>query len=186
MSIVIAVAKQGEVAIACDTQINFGNLCTDPDNYQAEKAFRWGDNLIGRTGWEKYHVVLQSFLAAREAKVLDDELEISDLFHAFWEHAKQRFGLVNYQSGKNNNPWINVDAEFLVVNASGIFLVATDLSVSRFQRFHAIGSGRDWALGAASALFPGTATAPEIARRAVEIACTFDTQCGGKVRVLTL
>lgn len=186
MSIVTVVAKQGDVAVCCDTQLSFGTLVTNPDNQQATKILRWGKNIIGRTGWEKYHTALQAYLLNQETRLLASELEVSDFFHEFWASCKDRFGLISYQPGNVASPWLNADSEFLVVNLKGIFVISGDLSVTRFQRFHAIGSGKDLALGAMHVLYPGELKAATIARRAVTTAMTYDAQCGGKIKALKL
>ena len=160
-------------------------MSVEGGNFQGVKAWRWGPNIICRTGWEKYQGLLMDYLASQEKRLLKNEKEISDLMHLFWEHCKTHYGLVNYQAGSNSIPWLNMDSDFMVVNGNGIFLVATDLSVARYNRFHATGSGRDWALGAASALYDKKSeTARAIARQAAKIACAYNVHCGGQLKLL--
>ena len=185
MSIVVAVKKNNKTVVCTDTQVNFGNMSIDGGNYQSVKAWRWGGNIICRTGWEKYQLLLSNFLEGQDKRELSNATEVAALFHQFWDHCKSEHGFVNYQSGNTNSPWLNMDSDFMWVNKHGIFLVSSDLSVSEYSHFHATGSGRDWALGALSALYPKkTETAAQIAKQAVKVACTYNVHCGGQVKSL--
>jgi ATP-dependent HslUV protease subunit HslV len=55
------------------------------------------------------------------------------------------------------------------------------MSVTRFKRFDAIGSGSPYALGALHALYEEPLGAAEIARRACAAAIYFDADCGGEI-----
>ncbi len=60
------------------------------------------------------------------------------------------------------------------------------MSVSRFEKYHAVGSGADFALGALHALYPGRLGVSQLARRAVAAATHFNIYCGGETDVVTL
>jgi ATP-dependent protease HslVU (ClpYQ) peptidase subunit len=60
------------------------------------------------------------------------------------------------------------------------------MSVTRFLRFDAIGSGSSYALGAVHALYDGRLSAEEMARRACEAGMHFDIACGGEVDLFTV
>ena len=67
----------------------------------------------------------------------------------------------------------------LVLSHAGLFLYEEDCTPSRIDRdFHAIGTG---ALAALVAMDGGKAP-----KRAIELACKYDPNCGGPVQVLTL
>ncbi|OED41248.1 hypothetical protein AB833_10170 [Chromatiales bacterium (ex Bugula neritina AB1)] len=187
MSVVVAVKKNNKTVVCTDSQVNFGNMAIDGANYQSTKAWRWGGNIICRTGWEKYHLILKNYLDKQEMRELTSATEVADLFYLFWEHCKDEHGFVNYQSGNTNSPWLNMDSDFMWVNKNGIWLISSDLSVSEYDHFHATGSGRDWALGALSALHPKkNESASQIAKQAVKVACTYNVYCGGQIKTLTV
>jgi ATP-dependent protease HslVU (ClpYQ) peptidase subunit len=60
------------------------------------------------------------------------------------------------------------------------------MSVTRFKRFDAIGSGGPYALGALHTLYDQESDAEEIARRACAAALHFDISCGGTLDVFTV
>ena len=66
----------------------------------------------------------------------------------------------------------------LIVNSGGIFHVTGQMSVTRFTRFDAIGSGGPYALGALHTLYGEKLGAEDIARRASAAALHFDVSCG--------
>lgn len=185
MSIVVAVKKNDKTVVCSDSQVNFGSMSVDSSNYKACKIWRWGDNIICRTGWEKYQLLLRNFLLSHDKQLLSDETVVADLFQQFWKHCKSEHGLVSDQAGNHNTPWLNADSDFMIVNRNGIFQVSSDLSVARYEHFHATGSGRDWALGAISALYPKkNESALQIAKQAVKIGCTYNVFCGGPVKTI--
>ena len=65
----------------------------------------------------------------------------------------------------------------LIANPQGIYEVDSYRTVSEYQRFFALGSGRTLALGAMQAVYDRVDSAAEIAMAGVEAACEFDDGC---------
>jgi ATP-dependent HslUV protease, peptidase subunit HslV len=63
----------------------------------------------------------------------------------------------------------------MIVNPSGVFAVYSMREVFEFDRFWAIGSGRDFALGAMYTIYGKARGAAEIARAGVMAGAEFDT-----------
>jgi ATP-dependent protease HslVU (ClpYQ) peptidase subunit len=57
------------------------------------------------------------------------------------------------------------------------------MSVRKFNKYYAIGSGSSYSLGALELLYDQKFDAEAIARRAVATAITFDNSCGGKIDI---
>jgi len=57
------------------------------------------------------------------------------------------------------------------------------MSVATFERYHAIGSGCAYSLGALHVLYDEQADPAALARKAVETAITFSVYCGGTIEV---
>lgn len=185
MSIVVAVRKDERIVLAADTQSNFGSSRMTPDNHRAAKLHRVGTAWIGATGWGLYENLLQDHLAKRASVRLRDQRDIFTFFLGFWKALRKDYNLVNDQAVKDReSPFGDLDASFLVVNRQGIFCVESDLSVTRFERYFAIGSGGDFALGALHALAGTDLDAEELARRAVRAAIDLDSRCGGEIDVV--
>ena len=66
----------------------------------------------------------------------------------------------------------------LVANEHGIFGVYSMREVFEYTQFWAVGSGREFALGAMYALYPRLRTAAAIARAGIEAGATFDKNSG--------
>jgi len=180
MSTIVAVEKKRAVAIAWDSMFATGSVYS-PNCVSPSKVVRLGNSFIGVAGFTVYATILGDYQAKRKAE-LGDESAILRFFVQFWRDLQSRYHLVNSQSDSSNpSPFADLDAEFLVVNPRGIFRVKEILSVSRFERFCAIGSGSEYAEGALSVLYDSDLPAAALAKRAVEVALQFDRASGGTV-----
>jgi ATP-dependent protease HslVU (ClpYQ) peptidase subunit len=186
MSIVVAVRKRGQTCLAADSQNNFGSHQVPGDNSRVRKVRRVGEALLGATGWGIYDNILDELLRADADPKLESRERVFDFFLGLWKALHERYPFVNDQAEKDDSPFGNVDASFLVASAAGILYVASDLSVTPFEKYFAIGSGADFALGAAYNLYDQDLTAEEIAVRCVETAVAFNVYCGGETRSLLL
>lgn len=186
MSIVVAVQKKRRIVMAADSRTNFGNSSTVPeDNGNVVKISRIGDSLLGKTGWGIYENILDDYVARQKSLALHTERAVFTFFCRFWKGLHDKYPFVNDQCEEgDHSPFGNLDASFLLANRRGIFFVASDTSVSRFDKYFAIGSGAEYALGALHVLYEQESDVDVIARRAVETACTFNVFCGGRIDVM--
>ena len=76
---------------------------------------------------------------------------------------------------EDDDPYESSQMTVMIANPSGIFAVYSMREVFEFDRFWAIGSGRDFALGAMFALYPKTKSASAIAEAGVVAGAEFDT-----------
>lgn len=185
MSIVVAIKKGRQTIIASDSLSVFGSHCEDERNIvNKEKILAIGSSWMGYTGWGLYGNILDHYLQGRKtAPRLGSELQIFDFFLKLLRALRDKYSLVNEQSNSDRDPFADLDSSFLIVNRKGIFHVSSNLSVSRFGCYYAIGSGCEYATGAMHALYDSDLTATEIARKAVEAAIRFDTDCGGEIAI---
>ena len=79
---------------------------------------------------------------------------------------------------EKDQPVESSQLSMLIVNPQGIYEVDSYRTVSEYERFWALGSGRTLALGAMQALYDRLDSATDIARAGVEAACEFDDGCG--------
>ena len=187
MSVAVAVKKGRTIAIAADTQESFGDRRVLRVDHATSKILKIGSSFLGQTGWGLYENILRDYLARAGTPRLRTEREIFSFFNRFWKRMRRDYSFVNDQSvGEDKSPFADLDAAFLVANANGIFHVTGQMSVTRFTRFDAIGSGASYALGAMHAIYDGPLRAEEIARRACSAAVHFDVSCGGDPDVFTI
>jgi ATP-dependent protease HslVU (ClpYQ) peptidase subunit len=186
MSIVVAVRKRGRTCMASDSQNNFGANHVPADNGRVVKVRQVGDSLLGTTGWGIYENILDDMLRSGTEPQLDSRERVFEFFLGLWKALHERYPFVNDQLEKDESPFGNVDASFLVASPSAIFYVASDLSVTPLEKYFAIGSGADFALGALYNLYAQELSALEIAVRCVETASAFNMYCGGETQSFLL
>ena len=188
MSVAVAVSKGGELVLAADSQTSFGGERVPPQNRTEVKFRRIGNAYLASTGWTLYANILEDVLSRRRSVPrLDDEARIFRFFNEFWRLLHDRYSFVNDQSDdSSDSPFGSLDSAFMVVSTRGIFSVSTDLSVARFDRYFAIGSGSQLAIGAMHALYEGEDTAGAIADAAVHAAIDHDVYCGPPVNAVSI
>jgi ATP-dependent protease HslVU (ClpYQ) peptidase subunit len=183
MTIILAVSKDNETVMASDTRITYGSEIIPGDNLAVDKIIKIGGSYIGSSGWGVYDNILADYLHDKNAVQLDGAQSIFLFFMDLWRDLHKRYSFVNDQSGGKDSPFGDLDAKFLIANSSGIFLVSSNMSVRKFNKYYAIGSGSSYSLGAMNVLYDGDHDAMSIARRAVEAAITFDNACGGEIDI---
>ena len=186
MSIIVAVNKNGQIAVAADTVHLYGTRREYRDNIVGRpKVRKIGRSYIGGVGWAVYDNILNHYVRSlKRMPTLRDEPAIFDFFLKLWKNLKDRYQVVNDQPvNEEQSPFASIDSEFLVANRQGIFQVDANLTVTRFARYTAIGSGDRFAHGVLYALFDSRLSAEQLARRAAEAAVYFDQDCGGEIEV---
>ena len=181
MSIAVAVRKGGHIELATDSMTSMGPERVPVENRADCKFVQIGNAFLATTGWTLYSNILEDLLARRRGTPrLTDERAIFRFFNELWHVLHERYSFVKDQPGGDDegSPFGSLDSSFLVVAPTGLFSVATDLSVMRFERYFAIGSGAHAAMGACHALYEGEATAADVARSAVAAAIAHDIYCG--------
>jgi len=187
MSVAVAVQKGRTIAVAADTQENFGDRRVLRGDHSSSKIMKVGPSYIAQTGWGLYENILGDYLVKAGTPRLRNEREIFVFFNRFWKRMRKDYSFVNDQPMEDDkSPFADLDASFLIVNSGGIFHVTGQMSVTRFTRFDAIGSGGPYALGALHTLYDEKLGAEEIARRACAAALHFDISCGGALDVFTV
>ncbi len=187
MSIAVAVQKQGQIVIAADTQDNFGSSTVSLENYRSKKILQVGDSYIAATGWGVYEDILTDYFMHVPDVTLDKKTTIFTFFMKFWKDLHEHYSFVKDQSEEEpESPFGGLDATFLIANPHGIFYVSSNMSVTKFERYFAIGSGSDFSLGVMYALYEHELTPEAIAQKAVEAAKTFNIYCGGATDVFQI
>ncbi|WP_088279219.1 MFS transporter [Ideonella sp. A 288] len=183
----IAVARKGgQVAIAADALVTFGDTRLAHGYEANDKVFRIGDSWVGMAGTTAHFPVLRKALGSLPA----DELklhsrdEVFDTFLKLHPRLKEHFFLNTKE--EDADPYESSQFTVLIANASGIFGVYSYREVFEFDRFWAIGSGRAFALGAMFATFDKSKTAREVVECGVRAGCEFDKNSAGPIKAHTL
>ncbi len=186
MSIVVAVQKDRKLAMAADSLQCYGSMGIPAGNSLDVKIRKIGSAWLGATGWSLYENILDDFVKRQKNLSLTNRQNIFAFFMKLWKDLHKSYSFVNDQCDDTNSPFGDLDSSFLIMNSGGIFHVAGDMGISKFEKYHAVGSGHVFAMGALYALYDSDLDAEGLARKGVEAACAFDVNCGGEIQVVTM
>ena len=189
MTVITAVRKGNEIAIACDTQTTSGNYSL---KYLADykvnhnKLLTYGDNIIGLSGTV---AIKQMFEDLFETSEPVDFASRKDIFH--WILSQQSKLKSEYflktDAGNNKNQVAETNwLSGLIANPHGIFGIGAYREIIEYSKFWAIGSGGDFALGAMEILYEQDLSATEIAEAGARTATKFNPACAEPVYVRTI
>ena len=173
MTTLVAVRKHDEITIAADSLTTFGDIRLGSDyDRSPDKILKHGDNYIGLCGSAAHHLVFESLLAAHPEYDFSSRLAIFETLRKIHPVLKEQHFLNPKE--EEDDPYESTQITALVANPSGIFGIYSMREVFEYSQFWAVGSGREFALGAMNALYPRLKTAAAVARVGVEAGATFD------------
>ena len=179
MSTVVVAKKAGKVCIAADSLTSFGDLKLN-SHYDAahDKILLHNENYIGIVGSAAHQLVLESVFASKkvvERKIIIDlssRLAIFETFLALHPVLKEKYFLNS--KDEEHDPYESTQIDALIANPFGIFGVHSLREVTEYNKFWAIGSGAEYALGAMFAVYDKAETAEEIAHIGVAAGAEFN------------
>jgi ATP-dependent protease HslVU (ClpYQ) peptidase subunit len=173
MTTIVAVRKNGYVAIAADTLTTFGNTRLHATKDAShDKILRVGDNFVGVCGSAAHQLVLASLLAKMPEVQLNSKESIFETFKKLHPILKEECFLNPKED--EEDPYESSQITALIANASGIFGIYSMREVFEFTQFWAIGSGHEFALGAMHQAYLSEESASDIAQVGVESGIAFD------------
>jgi ATP-dependent protease HslVU (ClpYQ) peptidase subunit len=185
MTTIVVVKKNGEIAIASDALVTFGETRL-PHGYETnEKIFKVKDSYIGLAGSTAHFAVFAQALQHLGDEVqLGGRQEIFNTFQRLHPVLKTQFFLNPKED--DGDPYESSQITALIANATGIYGVYSYREVFSFDRFWGIGSGRNFALGAMYAAYDRTASARRIAELGVRAGAEFDKSSSLPTRVFSI
>jgi len=190
MTTVVAARKGGQVVMAADSLVTFGDTRLSHRAEANQKLFMVNDaagqSMFAVAGAAAHFLVLQHALAAQPAEALrfGSKDEIFRTFTLLHPVLKDSFFLQTKED--EHEPYESSQFTMLLANASGIYGVYSYREVFEFKQFWSIGSGRSFALGAMHAVYDKARSARDVAEAGVAAACEFDRNSAGPVDSLTL
>ena len=175
MTTVVVARKGNTVAIAADTLVTFGDTRLG-HGYEANlKMFKVGDSWIGMAGTTAHFPVVRRALASLppEELKLHSRDQVFETFLKLHPKLKENFFLNSKE--EDADPYESSQFTALIANHAGIFGIYSYREVFEFDRFWAIGSGRDFALGAMWAVYGKAKSVAQIAEVGVMAGAEFDT-----------
>jgi len=174
MTTIVVVRKGGTAVLAADSLTTFGTTRLAPayDRFP-QKVTRYGDSWLGVAGSAAHQLVLENLLARTKNLDFHGKGAIYDSFRKIHPMLKEQ-AFLNPKE-EDDDPYESSQMTVMLVNPSGIFAVYSMREVFEFDRFWAIGSGRDFALGAMYTIYGKTKDAQAVARAGVLAGAEFDT-----------
>jgi len=190
MTTLVVVRKAGQVAMAADTLVTFGDTRLTHRFEANSKIFSVdtpdGISYIGMAGTVAHFPVLRKAMAALppEQLRLGGREQVFDTFLMLHPLLKEAFFLQSKED--DNDPYESSQFTVVIANATGIYGVYSYREVFEFKEFWGIGSGRSFALGAMHACWDKAETARDVALAGLNAGCEFDKNSGGPIDVFTL
>ena len=190
MTTLVVVKKAGQVAIAADTLVTFGDTSLSHRFEANTKIFKVdtpaGMSYVGMAGTVAHFPVLRKAMAAlpKEQLKLGSREEVFDTFVKLHPILKETFFLQPKED--DNDPYESSQFTVIIANASGIYGLYSYREIFEFKEFWGIGSGRSFALGAMHACWDKAKTAREVAMAGMSAGCEFDKNSGEPIEVFTL
>jgi len=174
MTTIVVVRKGDTAVIAADSLTTFGTTRLAPAyDRHPEKVTKYGDSYLGVAGSAAHQLVLENLLARTPNLAFHGKAAIYDSFRKLHPMLKDE-AFLNPKE-EEDDPYESSQMTVMIANPSGIFAVYSMREVFEFDRFWAIGSGRDFALGCMWALYGKARSAAQIAQAAVMAGAEFDT-----------
>lgn len=190
MTTVVVVKMGGQVAIAADTLVTFGDTRLGHRYEPNSKLFKvdalGGPSYVGIAGTVAHFPVLRKAMTAlpKDQLKLGSKDEVFDTFTKLHPMLKESFYLQTKED--DNDPYESSQFSVVIANGSGIYGLYSYREVFEFNQFWGIGSGRSFALGAMYASWDKAKTAREVASIGIQAGCEFDKNSGGPVELFTI
>jgi ATP-dependent protease HslVU (ClpYQ) peptidase subunit len=178
MTTLVVVKKAGQVAIAADTLVTFGDTSLTHRFEANSKIFKVdtpaGMSYVGMAGTVAHFPVLRKAIGSmpREILKLCSKDEVFDTFTKLHPYLKDNFFLQTKE--EDSDPYESSQFSVVIANASGIYGLYSYREVFEFKEFWGIGSGRSFALGAMHSIYNKAKTAREVAEAGITAGCEFD------------
>lgn len=173
MTTIVVSRKNNQVAIAADSQTTFGDTrLTAEFDAASNKIFQFDDSFVAISGSAAHDLVLQTALGRLKSVDLSSRAAIFETFRRLHPMLKDDYFLKTEE--EENDPYESSQMTVVIANPHGIFGIYSMREVYEFQRFWAIGSGRDYAIGAMHASYEQCENAKDVARIGVDAGITFD------------
>src|SRR5512147_2595554 len=177
MTTIVAVRKHDEIAIAADSLTTFGDTRLSAQYDRAsDKIVHYKGTYLGLCGSAAHQLVFQNLLAKHSDLDFSTKSSIFETFRKLHPILKEQHFLNPKE--EEDDPYESTQISALVANVHGIFGVYSMREVFEYTRFWAVGSGREFALGAMHAQYPKLRTAVAIAKAGIDAGATFDRNSG--------
>jgi ATP-dependent protease HslVU (ClpYQ) peptidase subunit len=173
MTTLVAVRKNDEIVIAADSLTTFGDTRLSAEfDRTPDKILHYQGTYIGLCGSAAHQLVFQSMLAKEGALDFSTKAGIFETFRKLHPILKEQHFLNPKE--EEDDPYESTQVTALVANENGIFGVYSMREVFEYTRFWAVGTGREFALGAMHAQYGRLRSAAAVATAGIDAGAAFD------------
>ncbi len=174
MTTIVVVRKGDSAVIAADSLTTFGTTRLAPAyDRSPQKVVAYRESFIGVAGSAAHQLVLENLLQRNPNLDFNGRSAIYETFRKLHPVLKEE-AFLNPKE-EEDDPYESSQMTVMIANPTGIFAVDSMREVFEFDRFWAIGSGRDFALGAMYSVYPHSEAAAAVAEAGVIAGAEFDT-----------
>lgn len=185
MTTLVAVRRNDQIAIAADSLTTFGDTRLSAQfDRTPDKILRYQDTYIGLCGSAAHQLVFQSLLTRERDFDFASKAGIFETFRRLHPILKEHHFLNPKE--QEDDPYESTQMTALVANEHGIFGVYSMREVFEYSRFWAVGSGREFALGAMHSQYARLDSAAAIAEAGIDAGATFDRNSGLPMTIYTV
>jgi len=181
----VVAKKNGHVAIAADSLTTFGDTrLPEPYKRVHDKILHVGASYIGVCGSSAHHLVLENVVSKTADLAFGSRAEIFETFRKLHPILKEQ-AFLNPKE-EDDDPYESSQITALIANDTGIYGVYSYREVFDYDRFWAVGSGRNFALGAMYAVWDRARSAEDVAKAGIAAGIEFDRSSAGPVELHTI
>jgi len=174
MTTIVVVRKGKKAAIAADSLTTFGTTRLAPAyDRDPHKIIAYRDSFIGVAGSAAHQLVLENLLGKNPDLALHGKESIYESFRRLHPLLKDE-AFLNPKE-EEEDPYESSQMTVMIANPSGIYAVYSMREVFAFDRYWAIGSGRDFALGAMFVTYGRAKDVAQVAKVGIEAGAEYDT-----------
>ena len=184
MTVILGLKKDNQVWISADTRITADTAIVDSSH--GTKIVKLKDCVVGFAGNVMFRDYFELYCSERLAQDpngsifngFTSRLDVMKVFIAYWVFVKETHGRI-----------LGEDAECytaLVATPNTLYEVDPDNTVTELSSFGAIGSGGTIASGVIDCLLNRDERPEVILEEAHNVACKYDTACGGSQEVINV
>jgi len=185
MTTIVVVRKNNEAAIAADSLTTFGDTRLSAQfDRTYDKIVHYKGTYIGLCGSAAHQLVFASLLAKHDDLDFSNKRSIFETFRKLHPILKEQHFLNPKE--EEDDPYESTQITAVIANPSGIFGVYSMREVFEYTRFWAVGTGREFALGAMHSLYDRLTTASAVAEAGIEAGAVFDKNSGLPLTLFTV
>ena len=186
MSTLTITRKNNIASIASDSMYSIGSLSVNSQyKVNSHKIYAVNDCYVGLVGWCALDNVFES-LIDEHSKLLDfsSKKSIFNTLRSIQALLVEEYHLNTTED--SDQPVDSSQMDGLVISKHGIFGFSSYRHVTEYSQFWAMGSGRNYALGAMHATYNEMENAEKIAQSGIMASCDFDDASGLPVQVKSI